>query len=561
MPAAAVFVVLYTTNLTQKRKKWHDGKCKFYLASRKVRLLDDEGRPLAERAWHDGMPEPGATVQFPRFMVELDELESTIESPTRPAPVQPLKIAAKRPRGLPLNILLRGSKVRLNSFRPEHAYDQSDSFDAGHSNRLFVDEPLTGTTYHGNSSYEMDSNHGTTYPDQSMKSSYENMNSNHGTTYPGQSVRSSYESSNSNCGTTYPGQPVKSSYESSNSNYGAFSHLDQHARSSYESSNSNYGTSSHLDQHAKSSYESMDHLDTTMEREQFLKGSYKSVDDVSSRNNVMEHFDQPSGIVNGVSHNITEYSDQAVLTPGVIDSVSHNHNITEHSNQPAISSARVVDGASLNQNTVEHSGQAVITSEIVDGVSHDHNTAEHSNQPVLTSVGASHNHNTEHPDQAVKRSGGKALDSTFADPLKSSYDDSFGHPVHADALDRSGPIFIEDADLLRSSQDNDQPLFIEHEDLNRYGDNINMAQEDTDHVDLENIYSESGDEEEWLNQPHAYNLPSDLESDIELIDVVNCDRRSVFENMPSDLAPTGPWTKEAYLLFSWHPPLIKRELP
>lgn len=60
--------------------------------------------------------------------------------------------------------------------------------------------------------------------------------------------------------------------------------------------------------------------------------------------------------------------------------------------------------------------------------------------------------------------------------------------------------------------------------------------------------------------PDSYDLPSDLESDVELVEVANKPRRSLFENMPSNLSSTGPWTKEAYLLFSWHPPVVKEEV-
>lgn len=38
-------------------------------------------------------------------------------------------------------------------------------------------------------------------------------------------------------------------------------------------------------------------------------------------------------------------------------------------------------------------------------------------------------------------------------------------------------------------------------------------------------------------------------------------RKSPFENMPADAPHEGPWTKEAYLLFSFRPPVIKSELP
>lgn len=84
--------------------------------------------------------------------------------------------------------------------------------------------------------------------------------------------------------------------------------------------------------------------------------------------------------------------------------------------------------------------------------------------------------------------------------------------------------------------------------------------------------SENADELEPLSisLPQSYTLDSDLESEneIEVLDILKkeASRKSMFEGIPDVLPSEGPWTKEAYVLFSWHPSrphsdcLIKSEL-
>lgn len=57
-------------------------------------------------------------------------------------------------------------------------------------------------------------------------------------------------------------------------------------------------------------------------------------------------------------------------------------------------------------------------------------------------------------------------------------------------------------------------------------------------------------------------LSSDPESEPTILDVTTLSepRKSPFESMPSDPPNEGPWTKEAYLLFSFRPPVIKPEI-
>lgn len=83
MPTEALYEALYTPNLTQKRKKWFDGRCKIGLRSKKARLTDIEGRLLAEQFWKpltsEELPETGTVIRFERFIVELDSLVRTYD--------------------------------------------------------------------------------------------------------------------------------------------------------------------------------------------------------------------------------------------------------------------------------------------------------------------------------------------------------------------------------------------------------------------------------------------------------------------------------------------------
>lgn len=115
---SVVWIVLYTPNLTQKRKKWFDGKLKLDLNRSKIRLIDEEGRPIAEKPWAEGVPSVGETVHFPRFIVEIDAIES-LEEPKpfveHKPPVRP-SVRQKRPMGLPLDVLLKDPKLRIQPF-------------------------------------------------------------------------------------------------------------------------------------------------------------------------------------------------------------------------------------------------------------------------------------------------------------------------------------------------------------------------------------------------------------------------------------------------------------
>ena len=89
MDGVAYFQALYTTQLTQKRKKWHDGRCVFNYAARRKKLLDEDGRVLAEELWRpdrSGEPEAGAQLTFERFLVELDSLVRVKVVRDEPAP-------------------------------------------------------------------------------------------------------------------------------------------------------------------------------------------------------------------------------------------------------------------------------------------------------------------------------------------------------------------------------------------------------------------------------------------------------------------------------------------
>lgn len=48
-------------------------------------------------------------------------------------------------------------------------------------------------------------------------------------------------------------------------------------------------------------------------------------------------------------------------------------------------------------------------------------------------------------------------------------------------------------------------------------------------------------------------------SDVEVVHVAPAQRSAMFARIPEALPAVGAWTKEAYALFSWHPPRVKRE--
>lgn len=118
------FQVLYTTQLTQKRKKWHDGQCVFSYKHGKKKLFDDGGRLLAEELWNptrSEQPEPGSTVEFERFLVELDSLlraqdvVKTAMSHSRPSEG---KSRDSRPTS-PIQVILPNMGPSLSEIIPE----------------------------------------------------------------------------------------------------------------------------------------------------------------------------------------------------------------------------------------------------------------------------------------------------------------------------------------------------------------------------------------------------------------------------------------------------------
>lgn len=49
-------------------------------------------------------------------------------------------------------------------------------------------------------------------------------------------------------------------------------------------------------------------------------------------------------------------------------------------------------------------------------------------------------------------------------------------------------------------------------------------------------------------------------SEVEITRVEPAEKNALFNSIPPSLPKQGPWTKEAYILFSWHPPPIKKEV-